>query len=314
VKAASPALEALLETDEFDDWTCYTFTMRSGASLLLTEAPFTIKSGATVWPGFGPIVEGGKGGASSTSRAHWRTGTDTDDWKVTVAPRLVDPVTGAANPDTIGGQPFLMALAKGALYRADTTVQRAYFDPATVLSPGPVAGQTPVGFMTMIRGLVADVEIVNGQVTITIMDYLKLLRTQMPWRIYQAGCQVTLFDSLCKLSAAAFACPGAVTGVTSRSTFATSATVSPPGSGTYELGRVAFTSGLNAGLQHTIQSWDGAHTVTVSPPFPFAVQTGDAVTLYPGCNHTTAHCTAFGNLVNYGLADPFIPPPTTTNA
>jgi uncharacterized phage protein (TIGR02218 family) len=311
VKAASPALEALLETDVFDDWACYTFTMRSGASLLLSEAPFNIKSGSTVWPGYGPII-GDNGGTSSDSRAHWRTGTDTDDWKVTISPRLVDPVTNAANPDTIGGQPFLAALAKGALYGADTTVQRAYFDPASVLTPGPVAGQTPIGFITMMRGRVGDVAIVNGQATVTIVDYLKLLATQMPWRIYQAGCQVNLFDSLCKLSAAAFACPGAVTAVTSRSTFATSATSSPGGSGTYEQGRVAFTSGLNAGLTHTIQSWDGAHTVTVSPPFPFAVQAGDAVILYPGCNHTMAHCTAFGNLVNYALADPFIPPPTAT--
>lgn len=309
MKPASPTLAALIESGNFDTSLCYTFSLRGGGTVLLSEATFTIKSGATVWPGLGPLTV--DGGTSTPSLGHWKVGSDVDQWQLTIAPRLIDAVTGATLPDKIGDQPFLAAVRARLLAGAGALVQEAYFDRASGYYPPAVGGATPVGFLTIFRGSVGPTEVVNGQAIITLLDFRQLLQTQMPRNIYQAGCQHTLYDSGCKLSAPAFRQTGSVTAVQSRSLFSTSAPA-PAGSGTYDLGRVTITSGENAGITRTIQSWDGAQLVQVSPPFPFAIAVGDAASMYPGCDKTMASCTAFGNLNNFG-GNPYIPPPTVTS-
>lgn len=306
MKSASGPLAALINSGRFDVWEVYTFTLAGGGFLLLSAAPVAVKGDSWTWAANGPVVTDGQ----TQQRAHWKCGVDVDSWQLSLAPRLKDPVTGAAFPDTVGDQPMLAGLRAGLLDGADMLVQRAYFNPDTLLSPGPVGGQAPIGFLTVFRGLVADVDLTTSSALITGLDYRQLLTTQMPRNIYQAGCEHTLYDSGCKLSSAAFAKTGHVTSFSSRSQFSTDAPV-PAGSHDYTLGRVTMTSGENAGLTRTIQFWDGVNFIQVAPPFPFKLQVGDAATLYPGCNKTTAHCTAFANLVNFG-GDPFIPPPTTT--
>lgn len=310
MKAASSALRTLIESGDFDAWECYTFALKGGGTLLMSGAPFAIRSGATTWSGTGPITQE-NGGSSSASRAHWKVGTDVDTWQLTVAPRKIDSVTGAANPDKIGDQPFLAGARAGLLDAADTTIQRAYFDPATFIYPPPVAGAAPIGFLTIFRGSVGDIEISDGQVIITILDYRQLLTALMPRNLFQAGCIHTLYDSGCKLSAAAFVKSGAVTSAVSRSLLTTSAPA-PAGSGTYALGRIVMTSGENAGLVRTIQAWDGLSAIQVSPPFPFLPAASDTALLYPGCDKTMVACTAFNNLTNF-RGYPFIPPPTVTS-
>lgn len=311
MKAASTALVALIESGNFDAWVCYVFALRGGGTYLITNAPFAITDGVTTWPSAGPIEANNGGAAGSGPRAHWKVGTDTDTWQINIAPRLVDPVTGAALPDRLGALPFLAGVRAGLMRVADVMVKRAYFDRASFVYPAPVAGAVPVGFLTIARGFVGDAQISNGLAIITVMDYRQLLRTQMPRNLYQAGCIHTLYDSGCKLSASDFAKTGTVTSVASRTQFSSNAPA-PGGSGDYTLGRVTFTSGANAGVTRTIQFWDGVHFIQTVSPFPFNIAVGDAVTLYPGCNKTLAHCTAFANVVNFG-GDPFIPPPTVTS-
>jgi len=71
-----------------------------------------------------------------------------------------------------------------------------------------------------------------------------------------------------------------------------------------------MTGGLNATFQRTIKSWDGAATLSVTPPFPFAVAAGDTFTAYPGCDKLAATCALFANSANFG-GQPNIPPPET---
>jgi hypothetical protein len=308
-RAASPALQTLINSEAFLQFDVYTFTLSGGGLLLLTDATFDISDGGiNLWPRNGPIILDDQ----SPQRGHWKCGLDVDTWSLALAPRSSDPLTGAAFPDKIGGQPMLSAIRSGALDGADVLVQRAFFPEPSLGASTLIStrGVVPTGFLTWFRGLVSDVESAGGTATVLIQDHRVLFADQMPRNIYQAGCEHTLYDSGCKLSAAAFAKTGTVTSAASRKSFATS-TPAPGGSGDYTLGRVMFTSGANSGLIRMIRFWDGATFIETVSPFPHAVTVGDHVTMYPGCPKTTTACTAFGNLVNFG-GDPFIPPPTVT--
>jgi uncharacterized phage protein (TIGR02218 family) len=204
------------------------------------------------------------------------------------------------------------AIRAGILDGADVLIQRAFFPPIAGNQLVPFAGLVPTGLMTVFRGLVGDIYMQVGAITVSILDYRTLFSIQMPRNIYQAGCRLTLYDAFCKVSAAAYAKTGHVTGVTTRKLFSTDA-AAPGGSGDYTLGRVAFTSGANAGLIRSISGWDGAHMIELVSPFPYDIAVGDAVTLWPGCKKTTTDCTAFNNLINFP-GEPNIPPPTTTGA
>ncbi len=307
MKPASTALANLIDSGEFDAWETFTFALPGGGYWLLSTAPIAISSAETTWPANGPIVTD-----KNQQRAHSAVGTGADTWKVPVAARPKDSITGEILPDRIGDQPLLAALKAGLIESADVIVRRAYFDPRVLTYPGAVGGRIPVGFLTMFRGLVDDVDLSRAMAVITLKDYRVLFDTPMPRNMYQAGCEHTLFDSGCKLLAANFRESGAVTGVVSRSILSTNAPA-PGGSGTYALGRIAMTSGRNAGIVRMIHDWDGASTIMVTPPFPFLVEIGDTANLYPGCDKTEQTCIAFGNRDNFG-GDPFIPPPTTTGS
>jgi hypothetical protein len=308
-RTASSALQNLINSEVFDQFDVYTFTLVGGGLLLLTDAAFPISDGAlTTWPANGPIVLD----ADSPQRAHWKCGLDVDTWALNLAPRVVDPLTNAAFPDKIGAQSMTAAIRAGILDGADVLIQRAFFPEGSISASAlvPTKGLVPTGFITAFRGLVGPITIEVGRVAVQILDYRSLLSIQMPRNIYQAGCKHTLYDSGCKLSSAAFVKTGQVSSVSNRKNFATN-TPAPNGSGDYTLGRVTFTSGANAGLTRTIAIWDGANTIELVSPFPYAIVVGDAVQQYPGCKKTIADCAAFANLVNFG-GYPFIPPPTAT--
>jgi hypothetical protein len=119
-----------------------------------------------------------------------------------------------------------------------------------------------------------------------------------------------LFDLGCGLVAASFAVNGAVTAGSTQASIVSQGIAKPGGSGTYTLGRMVFTSGLNNTFQRFITNWDGNATLTLINPLPFAVAIGDSFTIYPGCDKSyaaTTGCAGFNNQVNYG-GTPFVPP------
>jgi hypothetical protein len=305
VKTASGPLTTLINSGSFDAFEVYTIALSGGSSVFLSSAPFAITDGTSTWPANGPLIT-----EDANQRGHWKVGTDVDSWVLSVAPRAIDPITGAANPDKIGTQPFLGACRAGVLDGGDVTIKRAYFDPTTFTYPPAIAGATAVGYLTIFRGLIADIALNTNLATITVNDYRQLLTTQMPRNIYQPACEWTLYAFGCKLSAAAFAKPGTVASVTSRSELNVTV-AAPAGSGDYKLGRMTFTSGANNGMTRTIQDWNGAAHFQVQPPFPYNIAAGDTANLYPGCDKTLADCTLFNNTINFG-GDPFIPKPTVS--
>ena len=83
--------------------------------------------------------------------------------------------------------------------------------------------------------------------------------------------------------------------------------------GYYDMGVMTFTSGSNVGISRVVSSYTYVSNgvVTVVPPFPYTVNTGDSFTIIPGCDKSQTTCQSkFNNLINIS-AFPYIPLPET---
>ena len=70
-----------------------------------------------------------------------------------------------------------------------------------------------------------------------------------------------------------------------------------------------FTSGVNANVRATVQSVVAGASLALRYPLPSPPATGDAFTVYAGCDHTPTTCkNFFANLANF-RAFPYVPPP-----
>lgn len=293
------ALVALINTGQFVYAHIYTVTLAGGAGVLrFTDADLNITDTTNTWDSRGIRVD------LETSRtlAHWKRGLDVDTWLLALLPRVVDEITGAAFPDKINGVPYVQAVAGGAFDGADIVVDRAYFS----AWPQPYQlTNTPVGILRIFVGLPAEIDLTDTQIIVTINDYRDLLNTKMPRNVFQAGCGHTLYDSGCTLVAATFAKNGTAIGGTTRKSIK-SVPIVPGGSGTFVLGKLTMTSGLNATFSRTVKQWSSAGGFDLLNPFPFDVVAGDTFQAFPGCDKTQATCNAFANILNYG-GEPFIP-------
>ena len=306
MKSATPALIALLGTGIFVLADLYTFTLANGTILRVTTADRDIAVAGSAWASTGPFADASPDG-SGRSQAATRTqkiGLDVDSRTIAIHPRPADPFSGAAYPDRIGGQPFLVAVAAGAFDGGQCQVDRAYW-PAWPAVNQPLPAPTGV-INALFLGRVAGIELDRGVANITINSHLELLTQQVPRNFYGPSCRHTLFDAGCTLSQAGFGKAGTVATIVTQGKF-TSAIAAPAGSATYALGRLTFTSGLNAGVMRFVRQWDvGSGTFTLIAPAPYALQVGDSFTVYPGCDKTQNTCRKFANLANFG-GQPYIP-------
>lgn len=294
---------ALLETGAFVYADLYTITTVQGPVLRYTSADSDIAYGGNTWSSKSVRIDTDK----SKAVAHWKVGLDVDTWQVVLFPRARDDVTGAAYPDQIGSVPWLAAACGGALSGAVVTVDRAYLPAWYTPEGNPFP---PTGVLRIFAGRVAEVDLGRSGAVLTINSHLELLNVQMPRNLFQAGCRHTLFDGGCTLVAASYAVSGTAGSGSTRATIF-SGVSAPAGSGTYTLGRLVFTSGLNAGYGRSIRSWATGIALIPIAPFPFNVAPGDAFTAYPGCDKQLSTCQTFGNQVNFG-GQPFIPAPETS--
>lgn len=297
------ATEALLFSGQFVDQDLYTFTLASplgtpGVDVLRycsNRTPVTIPgpNGGT-WVK-GPLFDRNK----ARGYTQWKTGLDVDDLQVAVAPRLISDFGDDEYPDTIGVQPWLQAVAAGALDGALVQVDR-------VVAPGwsgnPNIPFSPTGVFTMFTGAVGEVDVGRSQAVIVAYSHLKKFTQQMPRNVFQVGCIWTLFDQGCSLDVEDFIEPGVVTSLGATGNVFGAIAATPGGSGTYALGRVEMTSGASAGFARTVRSWTQGTTsvFTLIAPMPFGINPGDNFIAVPGCNKTPGQCVAFNNLQNYG--------------
>ncbi len=305
-ETSTGALVALLATRAFVWADLYTITLATGVVLRLASGDSDWAYGGNTWSHSGPFIEH----PDRKPTAHWKVGLDVDTWQFSVIPRAVDPISGAAYPDTIGSTPWLAAARAGALDGAVVQVDRAYL--ATWPAYPRALALAPVGVVNIFTGRVAAIDVDRSAVMVSLNSHLELLDQNMPRNLYQAGCGRTLFDAGCSLVASSYAASLTVLAGSTQSLLIATSRL-PGGSGTYALGRILFTSGLNAGFSRSVRSMTQVTTtlqLTLIAPMPFAVAIGDTFTAWPGCDKQMATCTAWGNLANFG-GQPYIPSPET---
>lgn len=315
MKSAPSGLINLLATGVFVFCDLYVFTLTTGQVLRYTTADVDVIYAGDTYSSALFFDQSG-----SKAVGHWKTGLDVDTWQVYVMPVGVDPVTGAAFPVAIGSQPWLAAVAAGALRGATVEVHRAYWPawPQPWTSPLAVYadGSGTYVIIDYFAGRVAACDLMRNQAVISVNSWLDQFMLPMPRNVWGSPCRHTLFDAGCTLTQASFAVSGTVAAVASQTSLTVTGFGSIPGSGTLSLGQIVFTGGANAGFRRMIRSGafvSGGYAIAMIAPMPFTPQIGDAFTAYPGCDKTllnTSGCTWFANTANFGGQD-LIPVPET---
>ncbi|MGD0565430.1 MAG: DUF2163 domain-containing protein [Roseiarcus sp.] len=285
MKTASSALIAFLNAARanpdapiaFAD--CFTFTLATGTILTYTNIDQPVIYNGFTFLADGPLVQGLKYKAS--------VGLEVDKQQITIAARPTDLVNGS---------PFLNALRDGAFDGAIVQRDRVFMS---------ALGQTPIGGVTLFHGRVSTIDQVGRtSATITVASDLVVLDYDMPRNLYSPTCLHTLYDSGCGVVRGTYAASGTVGAGSTASLIDFSGALA-----SHAQGSIVFTSGVNANLRATVKSVAAGASLSLMYPLPSPPATGDAFTVYAGCDHTQATCSSrFSNLANF-RGFPFVPPP-----
>lgn len=132
-------------------------------------------------------------------------------------------------------------------------------------------------------------------------------------RTFSTTCNVVKFgDVRCKINVPAITITGEVAFGThnNRQQFEVTLAEGSPVSGfSYRGGILTFTSGQNAGFSRELKVDPNVNSGIAQfwEQFPEDIAPGDAFTLSPGCDRTTAACKGYNNLVNFRGYGIFIP-------
>jgi len=274
INAARAAIDAPIAFAE-----CFQFTTTTGAVYAWTNVDYPVVYNGYAFNCAGPLVSGLKYKAS--------VGLEVDKQRLTIAARPTD---------TINGAPFLIALRDGAFDGAEIIRYRVFLT---------APGGTVVGGVILFQGRISTVDNVGRtQATVTVASDLVILDYDMPRNLYSPTCVHTLYDSGCGVIRGTYAASGtAGTGSTSNSINFSGALAQ------HAQGSIVFSSGANANVRATVKSVSVGSALNLMYPLPFAPSTGDAFTVYAGCDHTQGTCQGrFNNLANF-RGFPYVPPP-----
>lgn len=157
----------------------------------------------------------------------------------------------------------------------------------------------------LFEGLVSDANADLTKADLTVSAPTLLLNVEMPKHVYSPGCIYTVYDAGCGLNEASFANPATIASGSTKKTLQCGLAQA---NGYFDMGKVVFTAGPNAGAVRSIHSYSTG-VVTLSYPLPYPPAVGDTFTAYPGCDGRRATCkNVFNNEANY-LGMPYIPVP-----
>lgn len=305
---SNAALRAILATGTWAQVELYDFAILNGPTLRFTTGQVSTTYGGNDYR-TGLIIQRG---AIKQS-----LGFEVGSMALTISPQF-DDKDGAPN---VAGQAFLSAARARVLDSARISMTKVFY-PA-VFTGGtqfsvdwrPSAAQGALWYV----GTVNRVDTGRSQCEIDVHDDIELLNVAMPRNLVQTTCLNTLFDTACTLSEASFRDISAVSNTAFTPTISrfSSGLVRPDGY--YDQGRIAFTSGANAGLTRVIKRYTlSVGTIEVVRPFPSPPLNGDFFTVTAGCKKTRAACNnssssvgpAFNNLAHFrGM--PYVPVPET---
>jgi len=259
----------------------FQFTLANGSVLGYTNVDVSFTYNGTLFAANSVRIDGLKYKAA--------IGLEVDRQQISVAALATDAITG--------GAPLLQALRNRAFDGCRVARYRVFFS--------DTIGGTIAGGVLLFQGRLGTIdEIGRTSAKLTINSDLVLLDHDMPRNVYQPTCLHTLYDSGCTLAKASFGTNGVV------GTGSTFSTINWSGaSANFAQGTITFTSGVNSGVTATVGSALAGVALNLIYPLQSAPATGDAFTVYFGCDHTEATCqNKFNNLLNF-RAFPFVPPP-----
>jgi uncharacterized phage protein (TIGR02218 family) len=259
----------------------YTITLKSGTVLRYTTWDANLLVLGNMFLTGPPHI--------SRSAIEEKTGMDVATLDLTIESSL---------SDTLNGAPVLQAIGQGLFDGADFRIDRLFMD----------SNSAQIGMVARFSGFIGQVdELTRNSAKIIVNAATAYLNMQLPSIILQPGCTNTLFDPRCGLSKATFAANLVVQAGSSVNKIITTS-VQPD---TYfDNGQLVFTSGANNGMVKAVRQFTGG-VIYFNSPLPFAPNTGDSFTAYPGCDKTQATCTGkFNNLANFE-GFPYVPAPET---
>lgn len=258
---------------------------------------FSLTNGTTLrwWTGqSGSFAIGGntfvKGPPISRDKAKWSIGLDVDQLDLTI---LDD---GSA---TVNGQPLVKAAWQNLFDLAQVEIDRFIADTWT---------NTAVGTVQWFLGTAGDIKVNGKQLKITVESALAQLKSTFPRTYVLPSCANTLYDGVCQLAAANYTFPGTVGTSPSASSFPITLSGGNKADGTFQNGKVQFTSGANNGQVRTVKSYVGGVVTLVYPLYAIPA-VGDGVNAIYGCDKTRNTCQSrFNNLAHY-RGFPYVPDP-----
>jgi uncharacterized phage protein (TIGR02218 family) len=149
------------------------------------------------------------------------------------------------------------------------------------------------------RGWLGEVAISGGKYVAELRGMHDLLHRRVG-DTFTPECRYDLGGAGCGVNVEALTVAGTVTGVTDNATF--SDCTRSETDGTFNYGKLAWTSGANRGLAMEVRQWDAVNqTFALWLPMPKAVAVGDGYTVSSGCDKRFSTCKAkFNNAINFG--------------
>lgn len=284
MKSATTALKNLLATRDFVKAELYTLTLNGGQVIRWAG-----HDQALTWSGnsfaLGPLID-----------------RSTISDKMGLEASTLDISLTAREGDAINGVPLLQFISKRGLDGANVKLERAF---------APDWNSPITGVVTRFAGRITSVGDIRGSsCNVTVSSWSILLNVNYPPNVYQSACLHTVYDTGCTLNKESFKANMTVAlGITPTTTSFRPAT--PLGvTGYWTQGFMIFTSGANSGLRRTVKTWDGT-TFEVIPALPIAPASGDAFTVYAGCDLTHGTCITKFNNRSHFKGTPFVPIPET---
>ncbi len=210
--------------------------------------------------------------------------------------------TGVDNLEIIG------IISSDRITEAD--IRAGVYDGASVELLRINWADTSQGAMTMLKGIIGEINLQDGQFTAELRSLSQRLLQQIGELTGPLCRVVRLGDTRCKVSLTAFTHTGTISAVTSQADVTlTGLSGSPGGAGYFDYGLLKLTSGANSGIEREIKrhTVSGGARIELQEAFPFALSAGQSVQVTAGCDRRFSTCVSkFSNAVNF-RGEPHIP-------
>lgn len=281
LRAASPALIALLDSNQFIIQHLYTITLRDGTVYRYTDCEIDLVVGAQVFLATDLLIERGQLAS--------KVGIQVDNLQLDI---------WADDGMVILGMPFLQLAHIGGLDGARLRMDQIFMGSM---------GDTSAGALTRFEGRLTVDELTRFSARITVHSDMELLNVQLPRNVFQPGCWNALYDVNCSVVKASKAVSGVVgAGSTVRSINCNLAQAADY----FTLGTIEFQTGANAGVVRSVRAY-APGVVQITLPLRAVPQAGDTFKAYPGCDGRQVTCSGKFNNLSRFRGQPYVPVPET---